>query len=378
MLSKLHSAPQNGGGEATIGNNDDGAPVILHPLVVLNVSDHYTRYAAIRMFSKRGSCSSRRGLSSSLENLTNGDGNPRVIGLLLGTQRGRIVEVCHSFELTAKRDEHGSVQVDAEFMQSRIEQYRQIFAQYTVVGWYSTGIEVSSDDLRLHEEVFTLLNETPILLLMNPSQQARGGDTSASANTISNDENAMRPERADASALTPTHTSAGMLSTYQMELKVVEDKPKRVLVRVAHRYASEDSERIAIDHVMRHAVPGGGDGTSSTALHLASLRSSIKMLHTRLRLITKFLEATLKGDIPVDHQLLRQVSGVCARLPALDCVEFSHAFADEKNDSLVVSYLGGVTKTLCSLSETLDMFNRFNVRTANAGPPRRRNAFNRS
>lgn len=385
MTSKLHSAPQSG--EEALGNNsDDGAPVILHPLVVLNVSDHYTRYAAMRMFSTEHA-HPRRGAPPPppSEGLSDEYGNPRVIGLLLGTQCGRIVEVCHSIELTASvRTTDGSVDVDNTFMTSRLEQYNQIFAQYIVVGWYSTGTHVSTDDLRLHQAVFSQLNEAPILLLMNPNKPRH-------TPAASTDDMHMSSERTDANAMTPTASSASssksahghghvpsVLTTFQMELKVVDDKPKKVLAPVAHRYASEDSERIAVDHVMRHAIPGNGDGTSSTALHLGTLRGSIKMLQSRLQLIVKFLEATVNGDVPVDHDLLRQVAAVCARLPALDCDEFSEAYADEKVDSQVVSYLAGVTKTLCSLSESLEMFNRFNSRPSNSGPPRRRSAFLRS
>lgn len=157
---------------------------------------------------------------------------------------------------------------------------------------------------------------------------------------------------------------------------MVGDDLKKVLVPVAHRYFSEDSERIAVDHVMRHAVPGGGDGTSSTSMHLATLRSSITMLQKRLQLLVAFLDATVSGEIEVDHQLMRKVASVCARLPALDCVEFSKAFADEQDDSKVVSYLGGVTKTLCALSETVDAFNRYNnSRASSSRGPRRRSDF---
>lgn len=373
MSGRLHSAPESG--EEAVGNgSDEGLPIILHPLVVLNVSDHFTRYAAIRMFSGQPSEGGKGGSSGQpqREGLTNEQDMPRVIGLLLGTQRGRTVEVCHSVELTATKRDDGTVKVDEDFMKNRIEQYQQIFAQYIVVGWYATGTEVSQDDLRLHEEVFAVLNETPILLLMNPTQTRKPDGTSLN-------EDDMRTELANAKPMSQpsTHTPS-LLMTFQMELKVVDDKPKKVLVPVSHRYASEDSERIAVDHVMRHAISGNGDGTSSTALHLGTLRGSINMLQTRLQLLVNFLEATVSGKIPVDHQLLRQVAGVCARLPALNCAEFAEAYADEKNDSLVVSYLSSVTKTLCTLSEAMEMFNRFNVRPSNAGPPRRRSAFLRS
>jgi COP9 signalosome complex subunit 6 len=53
----------------------------LHPLVLMNVSDHYTRYKA--------QCAA-------------GEEPPRVLGCLLGMQAGnREVEICNSFEAGA-------------------------------------------------------------------------------------------------------------------------------------------------------------------------------------------------------------------------------------------------------------------------------------
>lgn len=370
MSGKRHSAPQIREEALQI---DDGAPIILHPLVVLNVSDHYTRYVALQMFSGAGSSSHRNNQppSSVSNSLTDAHGNPRVIGILLGSHHGRVIEICHSVELTAVKQVDGSVEIDTIFMHNRLEQYNQIFGQYVVVGWYSTGDRVTADDLRLHEDVFAVMNEAPILLMMN---------TNKTSNDLAENGTASSAMQTDAtgSKFSLNGHHPGSLTTYQLELKVIDDMPKKLFVPAPHRFASEDSERIAVDHVMRHAIPGGDHGTSSTALHLNNMRGSIKMLHDRLQLIVTFLEATAKGNIPVDHDLLRQVSAVCGRLPALDCREFSDAFATEKSDSLVVSYLSGLTKMVCSLNDTLDKVSRLNIGVPPVRPARRRGAFLRA
>ena len=358
---KVHSAPQCEVEKATEGTNDENAPVILHPLVVLNVSDHYTRYAAMKMFPQ--ACVERRASDAEHDTqlFTDGGKSPRVLGMLLGTQKGRIVEVCHSFELPARISESGQTEVDDQFMNQRIEQYQQIFANYSVVGWYCIGSEVTSEDLRLHKDIFSVLTEAPLLLQMNPNAGSSAVDSGGSQN----------PEGK------PSAHGNGVLVTYHMELKVTNGFPKMLLVPVPHRYASEDSERIAVDHVMRHAIPGGGDGTSSTTLHLGTLRRSITMLKSRVELIVAFLDATASGQIEVDHDLLRQVSSICARLPAIDCAEFSEAFDDERNDSLVVTYLSGVTKSLCAMYDAVEIFNKCSEKPSPSGGGRRRAAFSR-
>lgn len=368
MAGKMHSAPQCDVDTLTDGANDESTPVILHPLVVLNVSDHFTRYSVMRLFPEQCARRVAEDAREGTPQFSGGGKGTRVLGLLLGTQRGRTVEVCHSFELPGRIGRNDQTEVDIQFMHKRIEQYQQIFANYNVVGWYFIGSAVTDEDLRLHTEVFSVLNEAPILLVVNPDSKASVGRT----------EMVSEDERSTPMDAKPVGYSPGALVTYQLEMKVVNEMPKTILAPVAHRYASEDSERIAVDHVMRHAVPGGGDGTSSTTMHLGTLRRSIKMLQNRIQVIVAFLEATATGKIETNHSLLRQVAGVCARLPALDCKEFSEAFADEKNDSMVVTYLSGVTKSLCALSEAVEMFNRYSDKSNVPGGGRRRGVFSRT
>lgn len=367
MTEKLHSAPQCDLDTLTDGTNDGGVPIILHPLVVLNVSDHFTRFAAMKMFPEASLQRNAVDENSSMMLVAEGGNEPRVLGLLLGTQRGRMVEVCHSFELPARTSPEGRTEIEDSFMARRINQYQQIFSKYIVVGWYFTGSEVTPEDLRLHSEVFSSLNEAPILLVMNP----RGSSGGSHRGTL------PRGSKDIMDSSKSVSKSTSLLTTYQMELRVVQDKPTMILTPVPHRYASEDSERIAVDHVMRHAVPGGGDVASSTTLHLNNLKRSIRMLESRIKVIVAFLEATARDEVDLDHSLLRRIAGVCARLPALDCAEFSAAFADEKHDSMVVTYLSGVTKSVCSLNEAVDMFNRFSDRATPVGGGRRRGLYPR-
>jgi len=62
----------------------------LHPLVIVNVSDHHTRVKA------QAACS---GDSSSSSSGAGAGQPPRVFGCVIGVQRGRTVEIFNSFEL---------------------------------------------------------------------------------------------------------------------------------------------------------------------------------------------------------------------------------------------------------------------------------------
>lgn len=95
-------------------------------LVVVNVSDHYNR--------------------TRLE-LGDGDSHPdrggRVVGCLLGTQKGRTVEVVNSFEMIAT-PRAGGLDLDPSHQERRKQQYKEVFPELDVVGWYTSGTQVSA------------------------------------------------------------------------------------------------------------------------------------------------------------------------------------------------------------------------------------------
>jgi COP9 signalosome complex subunit 6 len=338
-------------------SDDTAADVnlLLHPLVVINISDHFNRFAAMKLFPAQSA-------APNLENpppptVTDAAGAIRVVGLLVGTQTGRTVDICHSIELPARAGEAGKLVLDEVFLELRVEQYKQIFPKYDVVGWYSTGQAVAEDDLRLHMKV-SHLNESPFLLLMNVDAclSSLAGRLSAG----------VEPGRGSAGA-TPT---AGAITMYQAETHLAAGGPRTLLATVPHRFASADSERIAVDHVSRHAVPGGVDGSATQ--HLSTLRRSVHVLNSRVDVLLRFLAATQSGEIAVDHPLLRRVAAVTARLPSVEAPEFIEAFCHEQTDAIAVTYLCGLTKSVCVMNELVDNFLRAGYEKSSAGGPRRR------
>lgn len=73
----------------------------LHPLVIINISDHFTR--------------------AKVESTAPTAPPPRVIGALLGVQNGRNIEISNSFELVYHTLE-GNIVVDTDYLKSKQEQ----------------------------------------------------------------------------------------------------------------------------------------------------------------------------------------------------------------------------------------------------------------
>eukprot|EP01087_Luapelamoeba_hula_P003084 TRINITY_DN12905_c0_g1_i1.p1 TRINITY_DN12905_c0_g1~~TRINITY_DN12905_c0_g1_i1.p1 ORF type:complete len:323 (-),score=60.05 TRINITY_DN12905_c0_g1_i1:143-1111(-) len=274
--------------------------ILLHPLVIINISDHATRAKA-------------------------GDGKTysRVIGALCGIQSGRSVEIFNTFEM-AYTVVDGSLIIDTDYVKKKQEQFIQVFKNYELLGWYSTGTECKPKDLEIHNQ-FLLFNESPLYLLLDPV----------------------------ASKLT---TKGLPISIFESELRIINDEPTMLFSKVNYKIETGEAERIAVDHVAHVTASGAEPGSQMTA-HLNGVHNAIKMLHNKIRVLLMFLEATRSGQMKLDHGLLRQIAGLCNLLPAIDTDTFREEYINEYNDALLVTYLSTITKGTSVINDLVDRYN---------------------
>jgi len=91
--------------EKKVEESTSAIDLYIHPLIIINISDHYTR----KKYQLKGSQ-----VDSSIDS--------KVLGILFGTQDGRKVEVRTSFEMVFTVDKTGVVNIDHTFLQEKIEQ----------------------------------------------------------------------------------------------------------------------------------------------------------------------------------------------------------------------------------------------------------------
>ena len=58
-----------------------------------------------------------------------------------------------------------------------------------------------------------------------------------------------------------------------------------------------------------------------------------------------------------DHELLRQIKAITARLPALDTDRFHEESLRDFNNTLLVAYLGCITKGVGIVNDVVDKYN---------------------
>ena len=96
---------------------------------------------------------------------------------------------------------------------------------------------------------------------------------------------------------------------------------RMLFVKLPYTLATEEAERIGLDHVARISVvtTTEGDGGRHQAVDtLQAQHSAIKMLASRVRLVLEYVRAVERGELEHNHEIMRQV-GLQLALLLLHC-----------------------------------------------------------
>merc|ERR1712012_987548 len=133
------------------------------------------------------------------------------------------------------------------------EQFKQVFSDMDFLGWYSTGDSPGGQEIAVHQQISDI-NESPLFLQMAPG---------ASSTDLP-------------------------VSLYESVIDMVNLQARMLFVKLPYTLATEEAERIGLDHVARISVvtTTEGDGGRHQAVDtLQAQHSAIKMLASRVRLV---------------------------------------------------------------------------------------------
>ncbi|XP_059281985.1 COP9 signalosome complex subunit 6a-like [Lycium ferocissimum] len=288
-------------------SSSSGLTFKLHPLVILNISDHHTRLKSQATVNRDSDSPPPQ--------------PPRVLGCVIGVQKGRTVEIFNSFELLYDSSTHS---LDRTFLDKKQELYKKVFPNFYILGWYSTGSDAQEADMHIHKALMDI-NESPVYVLFNPSINHAQKDLP--------------------------------ITIYENELHIIDGIPQLIFVQASYTIETVEAERISVDHVAHLKPSDGGSAATQLSAHLTGTHSAIKMLNSRIRVLHHYLLAMQKGEIPCENSLLRQVSSLLRRLPTIESEKFRDDFLMEYNDTLLVGYLAMFTNCSSTMNELVDKFN---------------------
>ncbi|OBZ91667.1 COP9 signalosome complex subunit 6 [Choanephora cucurbitarum] len=225
---------------------------------------------------------------------------------------------------------------------SVVENVKQVFPQLDFMGWYSLGSTPNETDLKLHEQAsnstnrkhrkFLQINESALFLQLDPS-----------------------------SLVTDSGIRDFPVSIYESIFDIANERTRLAFIKAAYRVETGEAECIAVDHVAKPSTSSADTGLGNTLIaHLTTQRNAIAMLHTRIQFLLRYLQDTESSQIPMDHDIVRQISSLCRRSPILEKKAFETQFSTEYDDVLLVAYLATITKGLNTVNDLVDKLNLVN------------------
>ncbi|KAK0531557.1 proteasome regulatory particle subunit [Tilletia horrida] len=302
-----------------------GTTVVVHPLVLLSVTDH----------AARSSSGPRK----------------RVVGVLLGQDNGASINVANSFAVPFEEDERDGKTwfLDHDYIESLMEMFKKVNAREKMVGWYHTGPRLRASDLDINELMKRFIPK-PVMVIVDPRQRDVGIPTDAyfAVEEIKDDGTATQ-------------------KTFMHVPSVIE---------------AEEAEEIGVEHLLRDIRDTTTVGTLSTRVsqQLASLRG----LQSRLLEIRDYLASVLQPPaaaasadgtpaaggataLPINHQIIYNLQDIFNLLPNLNNPETVRSFSVANNDQLLVVYLSSLIRAVIALDNLIANTRKLESQEAEAG-----------
>ncbi|XP_063682363.1 COP9 signalosome complex subunit 6-like [Bolinopsis microptera] len=276
-----------------------GNVVFLHPLVAMNIADHATRYKI------------------------NNKDHQYALGVLLGKQTGRDIEIISSFDVCYDVVDNSWI-LNRDYLDSRLEQVSQIpaggasWAESTssvsdVVGWYALGSSPATRHIGMHTQMCQV-NESVVLLMFD-------------------------------------HTNEKELSmkTYESLVDLSNNQSRTVFVESQYTVKTTESERIGIDH----AAGANVSGFSAVSDVVSSNQSAITMLNGRAQVICDYIREVKEGKRKSNPAIMRAISSLVSSLPLAQqhTDNFDAQCSQEVVEAMMIASLATLTRGIMTHDE---------------------------
>ncbi|XP_055905999.1 26S proteasome non-ATPase regulatory subunit 7 [Eupeodes corollae] len=281
--------------------------VIVHPLVLLSVVDHFNRMGKI--------------------------GNQkRVVGVLLGCWRSKgVLDVSNSFAVPFDEDDKDKSVwfLDHDYLENMYGMFKKVNARERVVGWYHTGPKLHQNDIAINELVRRYCPNS-VLVIIDAKPKDLGLPTEAYI------------------AVEEVHDDGTPTS------KTFEHVPSEI--------GAEEAEEVGVEHLLRDIK----DTTvGSLSQKITNQLQGLKGLNAQLKDIKNYLQKVGDGKLPINHQIVYQLQDIFNLLPDITSDQFTETMYVKTNDQMLVVYLASMVRSIIALHNLIN--NKLTNRDAEEG-----------
>ena len=260
--------------------------VIVHPLVLLSVVDHYHRVSK--------------------------DSKKRVVGVLLGeTFKGRL-DVINSFAVPFEEDPNDAKVwfVDHNYIETMFGMYKRINAREKIIGWYSSGPGVKSPDIQINES-FKRYEPNPVFVVID----------------IQASETLELPAQAYVSK-----------EEVNEEGSIVKN-----FLHLPTILGCSEPEEVGVEHLLRDVRDVAATSLATETQHkIAALKAMI----SRIQTIQDYIKNVMDSG-KMNHEIFFKLQETFNFLP--DTESLAQSFAVNQNNTYLALYLASITRNVLAL-----------------------------
>ncbi|MED6249523.1 26S proteasome non-ATPase regulatory subunit 7 [Ataeniobius toweri] len=230
--------------------------VVVHPLVLLSVVDHFNRIGKV--------------------------GNQkRVVGVLLGSWHKKVLDVSNSFAVPFDEDDKDDSVwfLDHDYLENMYGMFKKVNARERIVGWYHTGPKLHKNDIAINELIKRYCTNSVLVIIdVKPKDLGLPTEAYISVEEIHDDG-------------TPT---------------------SKTFEHITSEIGAEEAEEVGVEHLLRD-IKDTTVGTLSQ--RITNQVHGLKGLNSKLLDIRSYLERVAAGKLPINHQIIYQLQDVFNLLP---------------------------------------------------------------
>lgn len=286
------------GKEVSVGHSTELAvsKVVVHPLVLLSVVDHFNRMGKI--------------------------GNQkRVVGILLGSLKAKgILDISNSFAVPFDEDERDrSVWfLDHDYLENMYSMFKKVNAKERIVGWYHTGPKLNQNDISVNELIRKYVHNS-VLVIIDAKPKDLGLPTEA----------------------------------YIMVEEVHDDgsPTSKTFEHVLSEIGAEEAEEVGVEHLLRDIK----DTTLGTlSQRVTNQLMGLKGLESQIDSIRKYLDLVVNNKLPVNHPIIYLLQDIFNLLPNISTDLFVKSTFVKTNDQMLVVYLAALVRSVIALHNLIN------------------------
>jgi COP9 signalosome complex subunit 6 len=285
--------------------------VKIHQVVILNISDHYTRHGIQKPKEPK-----------------------RIVGALFGTQVGRVVNVLGSFEVKATIS-GSSLEIeklDYDFVNKKMTLLKEanFYKDCDFLGWYSTTPDMKpyAKDMEIHKGYYSL-NENPIYLCFDPQKHIKGYDLP--------------------------------IKTYEGKFIQQEKAQVETLVEVSYEVDSVKAEIVSIEHLSKNMASAQ---TSLFADNMSNSVNSLQILQEKIQYLIDYIEKNPK--VKENVEFMRELKEVCINFPEKVDKTYREDVVTEFKETSLINMLTALLVANKTIQDVTHLRPQFDVKTVKA------------